>query len=40
MLFHIVGLLAWWFWFRFKDIFMEVFQNEGWEAKFKDAGIW
>lgn len=25
---------------RFKDIFQEVFVNEGWEAKFKDAGIW
>jgi isocitrate dehydrogenase len=25
---------------RFKDIFLEVYQNEGWEAKFKDAGIW
>ncbi|KAG0553865.1 hypothetical protein M758_12G047700 [Ceratodon purpureus] len=25
---------------RFKDIFQEVYENEGWEAKFKDAGIW
>jgi isocitrate dehydrogenase len=25
---------------RFKDIFLEIYQNEGWEAKFKDAGIW
>jgi isocitrate dehydrogenase len=25
---------------RFKDIFQEVYVNDGWEAKFKDAGIW
>jgi isocitrate dehydrogenase len=25
---------------RFKDIFQDVYQNEGWESKFKDAGIW
>jgi hypothetical protein len=40
MLFHIVMLLARWFLFRFKDIFQEVYENQGWEAKFKEAGIW
>jgi len=25
---------------RFKDIFQEVYEQEGWEVKFKEAGIW
>ncbi|CAM6037815.1 unnamed protein product [Sphagnum compactum] len=25
---------------RFKDIFQEVYEQEGWELKFKEAGIW
>jgi NADP-dependent isocitrate dehydrogenase len=25
---------------RFKDIFQEVYEQEGWESKFKEAGIW
>jgi isocitrate dehydrogenase len=25
---------------RFKDIFQEVYEQAGWESKFKEAGIW
>lgn len=25
---------------RFKDIFQEVYEQEGWKAKFDAAGIW